>query len=54
MKKQRDLYGDQKRYTERNKAKGNVRVNVWIPEENRDELREIASAMRDGSWELEG
>jgi hypothetical protein len=41
----------QKRYTEKQKNRERSRVNVWIPDEYRDELRAIAAAMRDGSWE---
>lgn len=36
----------QKKYRVRNQDKGLMRVNVWVPEENAQELRQIALEMR--------
>jgi hypothetical protein len=36
----------QENYRERNKNRGMMRVNVWVPEENSQELRTIAHEMR--------
>ena len=44
-------YAAQKRYREKNKRKGIPRVTVCVPEKYALELKEIACAMRDGSWE---
>ena len=44
-------FAHQRRYTERQRTSNKARVNVWVPEEYRDELIQIAAAMRDGSWE---
>lgn len=44
-------YTAQKRYREKNKRKGVLRVTVGVPEKYTLELKEIAAAMRSGSWE---
>ena len=44
-------YAAQKRYREKNKRKGVLRVTVGVPEKYAVELKEIAAAMRSGSWE---
>jgi|TARA_R110000796_G_scaffold85580_2_gene185630 hypothetical protein len=36
----------QDKYRENNKQKGMMRVNVWVPEDNAEELRIIAKEMR--------
>jgi len=41
----------QKRYTQRQQLQDRRRVNVWIPEQYRAELRAIAGMMREGTWE---
>jgi len=45
------LYKAQKRYTMRNVNRGERRVTTWVPEIYAEELKEIAKAMRDGTWE---
>ena len=37
----------QDKYRANNKDKGMMRVNVWIPEKDAEELRTIAQEMRD-------
>jgi len=44
------LYAAQKRYSQRNRANGDLRVTVWVPSENADELKDIAKKMREGNW----
>ena len=42
----KSLKAAQDNYKKRNKQKGMVRVNVWVPIEDAEELRLIASEMR--------
>ena len=50
MKTPKPMIEAQNRYIDRNKKKGMTRVNVWIPDTNADDLREIAADMRKGKW----
>ena len=44
------LYAAQKKYAEKKKSKGDVRVTVWVPENYDDELKSIAKSMRTGKY----
>ena len=45
--KNADLYAAQKRYIERNNAeRGLTRVNLWVPNDNVEEIKDIAREMR--------
>jgi len=45
------LYAAQKKYAEKKKSKGDLRVTVWIPMNCCGELKDIAKSMRNGTWE---
>jgi len=45
------VFEAQKRYTESNLRKGMARINVWIPEEHAQTLKDIAQKMRTGQYE---
>jgi len=45
------LYAAQKKYAEKKKSKGDVRVTIWTPEKYLTEIKSIAKSMRNGTWE---
>tara|TARA_B100000927_G_scaffold229513_1_gene189342 strand:+ start:498 stop:698 length:201 start_codon:yes stop_codon:yes gene_type:complete len=46
-------YKSQERYKQKNLERGLIKTTVWIPKQNKHELRSIAQDMRDKHEELQ-